>query len=128
MGVGGVVEGGGIAGEGLGGPAHGGDEGGEGGGGGGGEGRHRRGGGGAAAGHGEHADKLHGSGIGDDDAAAGGVGEEAAGAAVDSGAVVAARGTGEHAVPRLLGPNRTRRFHLLRRKLCRDDRDLLLEK
>lgn len=93
----------------LGRPANGGDEGGEGVRGGGG------GGGGATAGggvvgeggrHGEDGDKLHGSGIGDDDAAAGAVGEEAAGAAVGGATVAAAGRAGEHAIPRLLGSRR----------------------
>lgn len=63
-------------------PADGGDEGGE------------RGGGGG--GHGEDAEELHGARVGDDDAAAGAVREEARGAEVDAAAVAAARGAREH--------------------------------
>lgn len=63
-------------------PADGGDEGG------------KRGGGGG--GHGEDAEELHGARVGDDDAAAGAVREQARGAEVDAAAVAAARGAREH--------------------------------
>lgn len=63
-------------------PADGGDEGGE------------R--GGRGGGHGEDAEELHGARVGDDDAAAGAVREQARGAEVDAAAVAAARGAREH--------------------------------
>lgn len=71
------------------GPADGGDEGGEGGGG--------RGGGG----HGEDGDQLHRAGVGYGDAAAGAVGEEAAGADVQGPEVAPAGWAREHRVPRV---------------------------
>lgn len=57
-------------------------------------------------GHGEDGDKLHGSGVGDDNAAAGAIGDEAAGAVVGRATIAAAGRAGKHAIPRLLGSRR----------------------
>lgn len=88
VGGGGGVVGEEVAAEGERGPADGGNEGGE------------RGGGGRR--EGDDRDQLHGPGVDDAEAAAGGVGQEAGGAEVGGSAIVAGRWTREHAVPRLL--------------------------
>lgn len=59
--------------------------------------------------HRQDADELHGSGISDDDAAAGAVGEETGRAAVRGPAVTAAGRPWEQAIPGVLGSRRRRR-------------------
>lgn len=81
-----------VAGDGKRGPADGGDERGEG----------ERGIGIGGSGHWENRDQLHGADIDDGNTAAGTIGEKATAATVRATPVVAASGSREHAIPRLV--------------------------